>query len=136
MYIGKNIFSKQMCAFVLLKLNIKLFFGIKHITEIKRYAIRRQTNVCKHIFFFFFQIPILFLKNSNACVSFFLNSNIIYTQCLCYTQFSKTKYKSKINKAMLMHILIMTLNKLNNVHISVFCSDNACLSLIKILWAS
>jgi len=35
-----------------------------------------------------------------------------------------------------MHILIMTFNKLNDVHISVFCSDNACLSLIKILWAS
>jgi len=32
---------------------------------------------------------------------------------------------------MLMHILITTLNKLNNVNISVFCSDNACLSLSK-----
>jgi len=38
----------QMCASVLLKLNIKL--GIKHITKIKLYAIRRQINVCKHIF--------------------------------------------------------------------------------------
>jgi len=37
---------------------------------------------------------------------------------------------------MLMHILIMAFNKLKNVHISVFCSDNVCLSLIKILWAS
>jgi len=41
--------------------------------------------------------------------------------------------KSKINKALFMHILIMTLKKLNNVHISVFFSDNACLSLNKIL---
>jgi len=34
---------------------------------------------------------------------------------------------------MIMHIFIMTLNKLNNVYISEFCSDNACLSLIKML---
>ena len=30
----------------------------------------------------------------------------------------------------------MTLNKLNNVHILVFCSDIACLRLIKIQCAS
>jgi len=41
---------------------------------------------------------------------------------------------------MCMHIIIVaiiiTSNKLNNVRDSVFCSYNACLSLIKILWAS
>jgi len=36
---------------------------------------------------------------------------------------------------MFMHIL-MTLNKLNNVHSSVVCSENAYLSQIKLLWAS
>ena len=40
-----------------------------------------------------------------------------------HSLFSSIKYKSKINKAMCMHILIMTLNKnkLNNAHLSVFC---------------
>jgi len=52
-YIDKTYSVKQMCASVLLKLNIKLFFGIKHNTQIKRYAIRRKMNVCKHIFFLF-----------------------------------------------------------------------------------
>ena len=47
-------------------------------------------------------------------------------------QILRTKYKSKINKAMFIHILIMTLNQLNNVRISVVWR-NACLSLIKIL---
>jgi len=37
---------------------------------------------------------------------------------------------------MFMFILTMTFKKLNNVHISVFCSDNACLRMIKIQWAN
>jgi len=53
-YIDKTYSVKQTCASVLLKLNIKLFFGIKHITQIKRCAIRRKMNVCRHIFSFFF----------------------------------------------------------------------------------
>ena len=57
-YIDKTYSVRQMCASVLLKLNIKRFFGIKHITQIKRYAIRRQINVCKHFFHISFQILI------------------------------------------------------------------------------
>jgi len=53
-YIDKTYSVKQMCAPVLLKLNIKLFFGIKHITQIKQYAIRRQMNECKYIFSYLF----------------------------------------------------------------------------------
>jgi len=37
-----------MCVSVLLMFNIKLFYGIKHISQIKRYAIKRQKNVCKY----------------------------------------------------------------------------------------
>jgi len=44
-YTDKTYPVKQMCASVILKLNIKLFFGIKHITQIKRHATRRQINV-------------------------------------------------------------------------------------------
>jgi len=40
-----------------------------------------------------------------------------------------------MNKATFMHILIMTLNKLNSVQISVFCSDNAC-AWLNLQWAS
>ena len=52
-YIDKTDSVKQMCAPALLKLYVKLFFGIKHITQIKRYAIRRNMNVCKYILFIF-----------------------------------------------------------------------------------
>jgi len=78
-------------------------------------------NVCKHICFIFFFKFLYNFKDSNACVTF------------PDTHLSRTKYKSKINKAMFMCIPIMTFNKLNNVYISVFRSDDACLSLIKIL---
>jgi len=37
---------------------------------------------------------------------------------------------------MFMHILIMSFNKFNYVHISVFFSDYVCLSMFKILWVS
>jgi len=119
-----------MCVSVLLIFNIKLFFGIKHISQIKRYGIQRQKNVCKYISFislFKFQYN---FKDGNACVTFHVS--------FCFhghvkTQFSKTNYKSEIYKAMFMHILSMTFNKLNIVHSLVFCSVNACLSLIKIL---
>ena len=60
-YIDKTYSVKQMCASVLLKLNIKLFFGIKHNTQIKRYAIRRKMNVHVYVntcFSYFFQIPV------------------------------------------------------------------------------
>jgi len=71
-------------------------------------------------------------KDNNACVtfpdSFILLSHVKYT-------FSRTKYKSKIYQAMYKHFLIMTLNQWKHVHISIFCSGNACLSLIKILIA-
>ena len=50
-YIDKTDSVKQMCAPGLLKLYIKLFFRIIHITQIKRYAIRRQMNVCKYILY-------------------------------------------------------------------------------------
>jgi len=43
-YIDKTYSVKQMCASVLLKLNIKLFFGIKHITPIKRYAMYNDSS--------------------------------------------------------------------------------------------
>jgi len=39
--------------------------------------------------------------------------------------------KAKLIKQCLCIFLFMTFNKLNNVHISVVCSDNACLGLIK-----
>ena len=48
----------------------------------------------------------------------------------------RMNYKLKINKTMCKHILAMTFIRLNTVHISVFCGNNACLSLIKILCAS
>ena len=75
-----------MCTSVLLKLNIKLFFGIKHITQIKRYAIRRQMNVCKVVNTFssslFFRFQYNF-KDSNACAnfpdSFFIHGHVKYT---------------------------------------------------------
>jgi len=41
-YIATIYSVKQMCATVVLKLSIKLFIGIKHITQIKRYAKRRH----------------------------------------------------------------------------------------------
>jgi len=43
-----------MCASVSLKLNIKLYFGIKHNTQIKRYAIRRHMDISMFSFFFKF----------------------------------------------------------------------------------
>jgi len=66
-YIDKTYLVKEICASVLLELNIKLLFGIKHFTQIKRYAIRRQMNVCKHILYFKIQYN---FKDSNACVIF------------------------------------------------------------------
>jgi len=64
----QNIFLsvKQMCSSVLLNLNIKLFFEIKNITQLKRY--RRQMNVCKYIFMIFSNSNII-SKIANACVT-------------------------------------------------------------------
>jgi len=84
-YIDKAYSVKQMCASVLLKLNIKLFFGKKHISQIKRYAIRRQMNVC---------IPI-----------------------------SKYNMISKIVMPVL--LFLFSWSRKTNVHVSVFCCDNA-----------
>jgi len=39
--------------------------------------------------------------------------------------FQRQNIKAKLIKNMCMHVLIMTLNKLNNVNMSVFCNDNA-----------
>jgi len=90
-YIDKSCSVKQIWARVLLKLNIKVLFGIKHIKQMKRYVIRRQMNVCKFVCFYFkFQY---YFKDSNACVTF-PRSRLIYS-----TQFSRTNYKSKITKS-------------------------------------
>jgi len=53
-------------------------------------------------------------KDSNACVTFPVS--LFFHGYVKYTIFKNKK--SKINKAMFMHIRIITLNKLNNVHIS------------------
>jgi len=67
-------------------------------------------------------------------IVYFVTCPVSVFLILLNTQFSRTNYKSKLIKAMFIHILIMTLKKLNYVYISVFFSDhNACLSLIKIL---
>jgi len=74
-----------MCASVLLKFNIKLFFGLKHITQIKLYATRRQMHVCKVVnTFFYFIIKSQYnFKDSNDCVtfpdSFFFHGQVKYT---------------------------------------------------------
>ena len=62
-----------MCASVLLKLNIELFFGVKHIKQVKRYVIRRQMHVCNHIFFSFLNFNII-LKISMPVLLFFSGS--------------------------------------------------------------
>jgi len=72
-YFDKTYSVKQMCASVLLKLYIKLSFGIKHITQIKWYAIRRQINVCKYILSFFLSNSI-FLKIAMAVLLFLIVS--------------------------------------------------------------
>jgi len=50
LYIDTTYSVKQVCVSVLLNLNIKLFFGIKYVTQIKRYALKKQMSLCKHIF--------------------------------------------------------------------------------------
>ena len=67
-------------------------------------------NICKHFFsYFFFKFQYNF-KYSNTC----------YFSWLCKIHnFQGQQYKSKIIKAMFMHIFIMTFNKLNNDTISV-----------------
>ena len=67
-----------MCGSVLLILNIKLFFGIKHITQIKRYAIRRQINGCKHIYSYsFFQIPNIISKIAMPVLLFLISFFVV-----------------------------------------------------------
>jgi len=63
-------------------------------------------------------------KDSNACVTF-ADFFFLFSRSHKIHNFHGMKYKSNINKAMFMHIFNMTLNKLNNVHNFVFCSDNA-----------
>ena len=72
-YIDKTCSVKQMCASVLLKLNIKQFFGIKHITQIKRYAMR-QMNVCKHMFFLFFSNSSIMSKIAMPVLLFLIHN--------------------------------------------------------------
>jgi len=109
MYIDKTYSVKQMCASVLLKINIKLFLGIKHITQTKQYAIRRQTNECKHIFPYFFLNSNLILKKAMPVLLILIVS--FFHGHVKYTIF-KDKL-SKINKAIFVHNLIKTPNKLS-----------------------
>jgi len=83
-----------------------------------------------NIFFFCFSNSKIISKTGMPVLLFLMVSIFMVTYI---SQFLRTKYKSKINKAMLMHSLIMTLIRLTNVRISVLCSDNASLSMIKIL---
>jgi len=124
-YIDNTYSVKQMCTSVLLKLNIKLFFGIKQITQI---IWHKEANECMQTHFFIFLFKILYdFNNSNVCVTFPDN---FFSWSRKMHNYHRQNIKAKLIKQCLqMHILIMTINKLNNVHISVFCS-NACLSLI------
>jgi len=97
---------KQMCASDLLKLD-KTIFGIKHITQIKRYAIRRQMKLCKHICSLFPPSNSNITSKIAMPVLLFLIVYIVHGHV--NTQYSRTKYQSKIDKP-----------KLNNVHILVF----------------
>jgi len=69
----------------------KTFFGIKHITQIKRYAIRRRMNVCKHIFY----------SNSTFGAFWVLNNVDIFNTCT-----STAKFKSMRNA----HALIISVS--------------------------
>jgi len=61
-------------------------------------------NVCKHMFFLFF-------SNSNIKDSNLKKAMPVLLFGKMHNFQGQFKYKSKINKAMFMHILLMTLNK-------------------------
>ena len=103
----------------------KQIFGIKHITQIKRYAIRRQMNVCKHIFSYFLSNSYIVLKIALPVILLLIVSFFMVTQ---NTQFSRTNYKRKIKKTMFIHILNMTLNKVLIKYFAVIMPVYALLS--------